>query len=300
MTYPPSNPGYPPPNPQSGSQFDATQQFAKAVPTPAPAAPAAAPAAAQPGENKLPEILLAVVAIAGLLIYFVSFALDASTSQGMVVLVALPLLAGLLAGVSLLPKQNKYTGVVAAIATIPFLFVIGAVVSSGGSADWTIWVLLVLTLVQAAPPSPRSCSKRASSRPRRPSRSSTSSRSTASTVARRSTTVSSTSRSTVASNTSRLSRSSPDTPRSTAATPAARTPVATPCSPRRASRVSSRAARRRLRPATPPTASRSSRRPPALRHSSRLHSNLALRRRKLIGACASRARADHCEEQPTK
>ncbi|MCV7205361.1 DUF5336 domain-containing protein [Mycolicibacterium peregrinum] len=149
MTYPPSNPGYPPPNPQSGSQFDATQQFAKAVPTPAPAAPAAAPAAAQPGENKLPEILLAVVAIAGLLIYFVSFALDASTSQGMVVLVALPLLAGLLAGVSLLPKQNKYTGVVAAIATIPFLFVIGAVVSSGGSADWTIWVLLVLTLVQA-------------------------------------------------------------------------------------------------------------------------------------------------------
>lgn len=149
MTYPPSNPGYPPPNSQSGSQFDATQQFAKAVPTPAPAAPAAAPAAAQPGENKLPEILLAVVAIAGLLIYFVSFALDASTSQGMVVLVALPLLAGLLAGVSLLPKQNKYTGVVAAIATIPFLFVIGAVVSSGGSADWTIWVLLVLTLVQA-------------------------------------------------------------------------------------------------------------------------------------------------------
>lgn len=149
MTYPPSNPGYPPPNPQSGSQFDATQQFAKAVPAPAPAAPAAAPAAAQPGENKLPEILLAVVAIAGLLIYFVSFALDASTSQGMVVLVALPLLAGLLAGVSLLPKQNKYTGVVAAIATIPFLFVIGAVVSSGGSADWTIWVLLVLTLVQA-------------------------------------------------------------------------------------------------------------------------------------------------------
>ncbi|OBF40483.1 hypothetical protein A5719_16730 [Mycolicibacterium peregrinum] len=149
MTYPPSNPGYPPPNPQSGSQFDATQQFAKAVPAPAPAAPAAAPAAPQPGENKLPEILLAVVAIAGLLIYFVSFALDASTSQGMVVLVALPLLAGLLAGVSLLPKQNKYTGVVAAIATIPFLFVIGAVVSSGGSADWTIWVLLVLTLVQA-------------------------------------------------------------------------------------------------------------------------------------------------------
>ena len=150
MTYPPSNPGYPPPNSQSGSQFDATQQFAKAVPAQTPAAPAA-PVAVNvvPGENKLPEILLAVVAIAGLLIYFVSFALDASTSQGMVVLVALPLLAGLLAGVSLLPKQNKYTGVVAAIATIPFLFVIGAVVSSGGSADWTIWVLLVLTLVQA-------------------------------------------------------------------------------------------------------------------------------------------------------
>src|SRR6476469_3250955 len=128
MTYPPSNNGYPP---QSGSQFDANQQFAKAAPAPVPAAPAA-PASAAPGENKLPEILLGVVAVAGLLIYFVSFALDASTAQAMILLVALPLLAGLLAGVSLLPKQKNYTAAAAIAATIPFLFVIGAAVSSGG------------------------------------------------------------------------------------------------------------------------------------------------------------------------
>lgn len=143
MTYPPTNPGYPP---QPGSQFDATQQFSKAVPAHVPAAPAA-PAA--PGENKLPEILLAVVAVAGLLIYFVSFALDSSTSQAMILLVALPLLAALLAGVSLLPKQKNYTAVAAVTATIPFLFVIGAAVAGGGGADWTLWALLALTLIQA-------------------------------------------------------------------------------------------------------------------------------------------------------
>ncbi|CQD16132.1 transmembrane protein [Mycolicibacterium conceptionense] len=80
MTYPPSNPGYPP---QSGSQFDATQQFAKAVPASVPAAPAAS-AGAESGDNKMSEILLAVVAVAGLLIYLLRFAplLDLSGLAG--------------------------------------------------------------------------------------------------------------------------------------------------------------------------------------------------------------------------
>ncbi|MDH6199126.1 hypothetical protein M2272_005794 [Mycobacterium frederiksbergense] len=143
MTYPPSSPGYPP-NPQSGSQYDATQQFPKAVPVQIPPAPA--PAA---GENNLPQILLGVVAVTGLLVYLMSFVLETGPGPGAALLVVLPLLAGLLAGVSLVPKQKNYTAVAAVIATIPFLLAIGALVSIGGSADWTLYVLLVLTLIQA-------------------------------------------------------------------------------------------------------------------------------------------------------
>ncbi|OMC32141.1 hypothetical protein A5740_13540 [Mycobacterium sp. GA-1841] len=142
MTYPPSNPGYPP---QSGSQFEATQQFAKAVPAQIPATQASA----APGESKLAEILLAVVAAAGFITYLVSFALDSSTAQGFIILVGLPLLGALLAGVSLLPKQKNYTAVAAVVSTIPFLFVVAAVVQSGGEIGGALWAILALTLIQA-------------------------------------------------------------------------------------------------------------------------------------------------------
>jgi Family of unknown function (DUF5336) len=144
MTYPPSNPGYPP-SPQSGSQFDATQQFAKAVPTRIPAAPAAAAE-----ESNLRDILLGVVAVAGFLVYLTSFALEAGAQQGIILVVAVPLLAGLLAGVSLLPNQKNYTAVSAVAATIAFLFVIGAAVSVGADGGWALWTLLALTLIQTA------------------------------------------------------------------------------------------------------------------------------------------------------
>lgn len=148
MTYPPSNPGYPP-TPQSGSQFDATQQFAKAVPAQTPAAPAA-PVAVNvvPGENKLPEILLAVVAGVGLLIYFVSFAFETQAVIGSLI-IAVPLVAGLVAGVSVLPKQKNRVAPAAVLATLGLLLAISVSVAAGGGADWTIWVLLVLTLIQA-------------------------------------------------------------------------------------------------------------------------------------------------------
>lgn len=148
MTYPPSNPGYPP-TPQPGSQFDATQQFAKAVPAQTPAAPAA-PVAVNvvPGENKLPEILLAVVAGVGLLIYFVSFAFEIQAVIGSLI-IAVPLVAGLVAGVSVLPKQKNRVAPAAVLATLGLLLAISVSVAAGGGADWTIWVLLVLTLIQA-------------------------------------------------------------------------------------------------------------------------------------------------------
>lgn len=142
MTYPPSNPGYPP---QSGSQFDATQQFAKASPAQIPAAPAA-PAA--PGENNLPQILLGVVAAVGLIAYFVSFAFEIQAVIGSLIIVV-PLLAGLVAGVSVLPKQKNRVAPAAVLATLGLLLAISLSVAAGADADWTIWVLLVLTLIQA-------------------------------------------------------------------------------------------------------------------------------------------------------
>ncbi|MCV7284519.1 DUF5336 domain-containing protein [Mycolicibacterium wolinskyi] len=133
MAYPPSSPGYPP-APQSGSQYGATQQFAKTD--------------VAPGESKLPEILLAVVAAAGLITYLVSFALEAAAGLGALP-VLLSLLAGLLAGVSLLPKQKNYVAVVSVIATFALLLAISDLVATGGEAGWALYTILVLTLIQA-------------------------------------------------------------------------------------------------------------------------------------------------------
>ena len=70
MTYPPSSSGYPP-SQQPTTQFSApTQQFGK-VDQPSAQAPASAAAAA--GPSKLPFILLAAVAVLGLLVYLFSF-----------------------------------------------------------------------------------------------------------------------------------------------------------------------------------------------------------------------------------
>ncbi|MBU9763515.1 hypothetical protein FR943_06615 [Mycobacterium sp. TNTM28] len=151
MTYPPSNPGYPPPAPQSGSQFDATQQFAKAAPAQIPAAPA--PAA--PGANNLSTILLGVVAAAGLLVYLTRFAplLDLGGSQvagdptGWTIDASV--LAGLLAGVALLPKQKNWTAIVAVVSTFSFLSAVYFTVELSSVLEWGFYLILVLTLVQA-------------------------------------------------------------------------------------------------------------------------------------------------------
>ncbi|MCW1823902.1 MULTISPECIES: DUF5336 domain-containing protein [Mycolicibacterium] len=157
MTYPPSNPGYPP---QSGSQFDATQQFAKAVPASVPAAPATS-AGAESGDNKMSEILLAVVAVAGLLIYLLRFAplLDLSglAGGGQVVSSGDPtgwtidaaVLAALVAGVSLLPKQKNWTAVAAVISTFSLLSAIYFTIELSSVLDWGFYVILVLALVQS-------------------------------------------------------------------------------------------------------------------------------------------------------
>jgi branched-subunit amino acid transport protein AzlD len=148
MTYPPSGSGYPP-GQQPTTQFSApTQQFGKVE----QASQAQAPAAAAAGPSKLPVYLLAVVAVCGLLVYLFSFGpmftisntdfpqlgSASGTSLGLGLAVLASLLAALLAGASLLPKQKAIPAVVAAISVLAFLLVIAEIVNKPErvSIDW--------------------------------------------------------------------------------------------------------------------------------------------------------------------
>jgi hypothetical protein len=143
MTYSPGNPGYPPAQPP-GSYAGATPSFAK-----------------DDGESKLPLYLVVGVAVLGLLVYLLNFAPTfiikgdlggggRAGDGGLAVVAAL--LAGLLAGVGLLPKAKSHLGVVAAIATLgPLLALAEAINTLGGvTAEWGIWMILGLSVLQAA------------------------------------------------------------------------------------------------------------------------------------------------------
>jgi hypothetical protein len=164
MTYPPSSPGYPP-SQQPTTQFSApTQQFGKVDQQPSAQAPAATPAAA--GPNKLPFILLAAVAVLGLLVYLFSFgpqfAIEntdfpqlgsaSGTSLGLGLAVVAALLSALIAAASLLPRQKAPVGIVAAVGVLAFLLVIAEVIQKpeGVSIGWALYVVIVLTFLQAA------------------------------------------------------------------------------------------------------------------------------------------------------
>lgn len=162
MSYPPGSPGYPPAQ-QPTTQFSApTQQFGK-VPDGANNDTAAGP-------SKLPFYLLIAVAVLGVLAFianlFSVFKLNipteyegipglgsgSGTSEGMTLAVAAALLAGLLAAVSLVPRQRKLTAVTAAVATLGFLLVIANIVQKPDNLEygWAAWAILALTLLQAA------------------------------------------------------------------------------------------------------------------------------------------------------
>jgi 4-amino-4-deoxy-L-arabinose transferase-like glycosyltransferase len=161
MTYPPGGSGYPP-GQQPTQQFSVpTQQFGKHEQTPQ----AQAPALSAAGANKLPFILLAAVAALGLLVYLFQFgemftisSTDfpqlggaSGTSLGLGLAVLASVLAALLAGVGLLPKQKTFVGVVAAIAVLGFLLVIGEVIQKPEqvSIGWALYVVIALSLLQA-------------------------------------------------------------------------------------------------------------------------------------------------------
>ena len=163
MTYPPSSSGYPP-SQQPTTQFSApTQHFGKAD-QPSSQAPASAAAAA--GPSKLPFILLAAVAVLGLLVYLFSFGPQfkiestdfpqlgsaTGTSLGLGLAVVASLLSALIAAASLLPRQKAPVGVIAAVAVLSFLLVLAEVIQTpdGVSLGWALYVVIVLTFVQGA------------------------------------------------------------------------------------------------------------------------------------------------------
>ncbi len=158
MTYPPSSSGYPP-SQQPTQQFSApTQQFGKAEQPQAPAQAA--------GPSKLPFYLLVAVAVLGLAVYLFSFGpmftisntdfpqlgSASGTSLGLGLAVVASLLAGLLAGASLLPKQKVAAGVVAAVSVLGFLLVLAEIINKpdGVSIGWALYVVIALTFLQAA------------------------------------------------------------------------------------------------------------------------------------------------------
>jgi hypothetical protein len=145
MTYPPGSPGYPPAQLPT-TQFAApTQQLGKV------------PEAALEGPSKLPLYLTAAVAALGLAVYLSSFGplftagADFFTPTLLDLGVVASILAALLAGVGLLPKQKVASALVAVLSVLGFLLVIEIVLTapSGVGIDWGLYLIIAFSAVQA-------------------------------------------------------------------------------------------------------------------------------------------------------
>lgn len=151
MTYPPGGPNYQQP-PQS--QFSApTQQFER-VPEPAQqahqsVAPSAAPSGPDAGESKLPLYLNVAVVVLGFAIYLTSFGPVFGEFGGSAFeLVIAPVVAALLAGIGLLPKQTDRSAIAAVLAVLGFLLLI-LVVVAGAPIDWAFYPFIVFSVLQS-------------------------------------------------------------------------------------------------------------------------------------------------------
>jgi len=152
MTYPPGNPGYPPTQ-QPTTQFAApTQQFGK-LPEPAPA-----PAPAAEGPSKLPVYLTAAVAALGLLVYvssyfrqFASAGTEIFSPTLLDLGVVASLLGGLIAGVSLVPKQKAVPALVAVLSVLGFLLAVAIVLTApqGVEIQYGLYLIIAFSVVQA-------------------------------------------------------------------------------------------------------------------------------------------------------
>jgi Family of unknown function (DUF5336) len=134
MTYSSGGPGYP--GAQQPGTYAPTTQFAKV----------------EDGPSKLPEYLLAGVAILGLAAYLMSFGpvwKSGVSGSGVTTLgIIAALFAALFAIVALLPKQGNYTPVVTATAVVGFLLTIWDLVKSGGGAGWALIAIVVVAALQ--------------------------------------------------------------------------------------------------------------------------------------------------------
>ena len=145
MTYPPGSPGFPPAQ-QPTNQFSApTQQFGKV------------PEAAPEGPSRLPMYLTVAVVALGLAVYLSTFGplftagADFFTPTLLDLGVVASILAALIAGVSLLPKQKVADGLVAVLSLLGFLLVIAIVLTAPGgvSIDWGLYLIIAFSAVEA-------------------------------------------------------------------------------------------------------------------------------------------------------
>ena len=151
MSYPQGptgGPGYPPAQ-QPNPQFTApTQQFSRHPETdPSPA-----------GVNKLPAYLAAAIAALGFLVYLGSFGPQFTAGTEFFITpfridlaVVASVLAALIAGVGLLPKQKARPALVGVLSLLSFLLVLSIVLTApdGVTIDWGMYLVVAFTAIQA-------------------------------------------------------------------------------------------------------------------------------------------------------
>jgi hypothetical protein len=141
MTYPPGSPGYPPAQSPGGYGASSTPSFTKS----------------DDGESSLKLYLTIGVVALGLASYLLSYGPmitrilpngDELIESGSTLPIDLALLAGLLAGVGLLPKAKNYAAVVAAVAALGGLLLTEDTIGASGRG-WALWFALGCGVIQA-------------------------------------------------------------------------------------------------------------------------------------------------------
>jgi Family of unknown function (DUF5336) len=148
MTYPPGSPGYPPAQSPGSYAAPAAPSFNKG----------------DEGESNLKHILTIGVLALGLLSYLASYGPvikvqavsgDELTGNGSSIIgyqidypISLGLLAGLLAGASLLPKAKNYFSIVAVISVLAALWLVEETIGAPGQG-WALWLALAGVVLEA-------------------------------------------------------------------------------------------------------------------------------------------------------
>jgi hypothetical protein len=142
MTYPPGNPGYPPAQSPGSYGAPGSTSFAKSA----------------DAENNLKHYLTIAVAVLGVLTYLASYFPmvsrllpngDELVEKGSTLPVDLVLFAGLLAGVSLLPKAKNYLAAVTAVSLLGSLLLIQDTIDASDRGAG-LWIAVTAGVVQAA------------------------------------------------------------------------------------------------------------------------------------------------------